>query len=248
MKLVSGASLDKKLARYVADPKAAARLVKTAAEAVHHAHQRGILHRDLKPSNILLDDRGEPYISDFGLAKRIEGDGELTVSGAIVGTPAYMAPEQASGQRGAVTTVTDVYGLGAVLYSLLTGRAPFQGVSLADVLEQVRERLPEAPSRLNSRTPRDLEIISLKCLEKEPWRRYGSAEALADDLGRYVAGEPITARPAGTLERLWLWSKRNRRLAGALGSAAAALVAVAVIALLLARAEAKNARDQLKAT
>ncbi len=227
MKLVAGSSLDKKLAGYDADPKASARLVKTAAEAVHHAHQRGILHRDLKPSNILLDERGEPYVSDYGLAKRVEGDSELTASGAIVGTPSYMAPEQASGRRGAVTTATDIYGLGAVLYSLLTGRAPFQGESLADVLGQVRERAPEPPSRGNPRTPRDLEIICLKCLEKEPWRRYGSAHALAEDLGRYVAGEPITARPAGAIERLWLWSRRNPRLAAALGSTAAALVAVA---------------------
>jgi hypothetical protein len=247
MKLVGGASLDKRLADFVADPKAAARLMKTAAEAVHHAHQRGILHRDLKPSNILLDDRGEPYLTDFGLAKRIEGDSEMTVSGAILGTPSYMAPEQASGRRGAVTTVTDVYGLGAILYSLLTGLAPFRGESLGDVLEQVRERTPEAPSKANARAPRDLEIICLKCLEKEPRRRYGSAETLAEDVGRYVAGEPISARPSGALERFWLWCKRNPRLATALGSTAAALVAVAVIALLFARAQAKNARDQFKA-
>ena len=229
MKLVGGPSLEKKLADFAADPKAAARLVKTAAEAVHHAHQRGILHRDLKPSNILLDERGEPYVTDFGLAKRVEGDSEMTVSGAILGTPPYMAPEQASGRRGAVTTATDVYGLGAILYALLTGRAPFRGESVAEILEQVRERPPEPPSKINPRTPRDLEIICLKCLEKEPWRRYASAQALADDLGRYVAGEPITARPAGAFERLWLWSKRNPRLAAALGSTAAALVAVAVL-------------------
>ena len=248
MKLVGGASLEKKLTDLATDPKAIARLVKTAAEAVHHAHQRGILHRDLKPSNILLDERGEPYVTDFGLAKRAEGDSEMTVSGAILGTPPYMAPEQASGRRGAVTTATDVYGLGAILYSLLTGRAPFRGDSVAEILEQVRDQPPKRPSELNTRTPRDLEIICLKCLEKEPWRRYGSAQALAEDLSRYVAGEPITARPAGPFERLWLWSKRNPRLAAALGSTAAALVAVAVIALLFARAEAKNAATSTRQT
>ena len=119
----------------------------TAAEAVHHAHQRGILHRDLKPANILVDDRGEPHVSDFGLAKRIEGDSELTVSGAILGTPAYMSPEQASGRRGAVTTASDVYGLGAVLYALLTGRAPFSGGDVMEILQAVRERAPAPPSQ-----------------------------------------------------------------------------------------------------
>ena len=246
MKLVDGASLEKKLADYAADPKAAARLVKKAAEAVHHAHQRAILHRDLKPSNVLLDDRGEPYVTDFGLAKRLEGDSEMTVSGAILGTPPYMAPEQASGRRGAVTTATDVYGLGAILYALLTGRAPFRGESVPEILEQVREQPPVPPARFNSRSPRDLEIICLKCLAKEPWRRYGSAQALAEDLGRYIAGEPIIARRSGALERLWLWCKRNPRLAGALGSTAAALIAVAMIALVHATAESRNARRQFK--
>ena len=247
MKLVGGPSLEKKLADFAADPKAAATLVKTAAEAVHHAHQRGILHRDLKPSNILLDERGEPYVTDFGLAKRVEGDSEMTVSGAILGTPPYMAPEQASGRRGAVTTATDVYGLGAILYALLTGRAPFRGESVRGDPGASPRAAAEPPSKINRRTPRDLEIICLKCLEKEPWRRYGSAQALAEDLGRYIAGEPITARPAGTFERLWLWCRRNPRLAAALGSTAAAIVAVAVLALLFARAEGKNAREQFKA-
>ncbi len=217
MKLVGGPSLEKKLSYFATDPKAAARLVKTAAEAVNHAHQRGILHRDLKPSNILLDERGEPYVTDFGLAKRVEGDSELTVSGAILGTPPYMAPEQASGRRGAVTTATDVYGLGAILYALLTGRAPFQGESVPDILEQVRDRPPEPPSKKSQGTPRDLEIICLKCLDKQPRRRYLSAQALAEDLGRYVAGEAILARPVGAFERAVKWARRKPAIAALLG-------------------------------
>src|SRR5262249_16270562 len=152
---------------------------------------RGILHRDLKPANILVDDRGEPHVSDFGLAKRIEGDSEMTVSGAILGTPGYMAPEQASAKRGAVTTASDVYGVGAVLYALLTGRAPFRGGSVVETLQQVRDRPPEPPSQLNPTIPRDLETICLKCLHKDPQRRYASAAALAEDIKRFLQDEPI---------------------------------------------------------
>jgi hypothetical protein len=234
MRLIGGSSLDKGLSKYAADPKAVARLVATAAEAVHHAHQRGILHRDLKPANILLDDRGEPQVSDFSLAKRVDGDSELTISGAILGTPSYMAPEQASGRRGAVTTASDVYGLGAILYALLTGRAPFGGQSLDEILVQVRESVPPLPSKLNQAVPRDLEVICLKCLEKDPARRYASAQALADDLGRYLAGEPILARPVGASRRAWMWCRRNPWRASALASTAVAIVAVVVLSLLYA--------------
>ena len=199
MKLVSGASLDKTLEDYAANPRAAARIVATAAQGVHHAHQRGILHRDLKPANILVDDQGEPHVTDFGLAKRVEGDSELTHSGAILGTPSYMAPEQASGVRGAVTTASDVYGLGAVLYALLAGRAPFRGDSVIETLQQVRDQAPVPPSKLRANVPRDLEIIALNCLEKLPSRRYTSALALSDDLCRWLDGRPITARRVGPL-------------------------------------------------
>jgi WD40 repeat protein/tetratricopeptide (TPR) repeat protein len=242
MKLINGSSLDRKLDQYSSDPKAAARLAATVAAAVHHAHQRGVLHRDLKPANILLDDRGQPHVTDFGLAKRVEEDSELTQSGAILGTPAYMSPEQASGHRGAVTTASDVYGVGAVLYALLSGRAPFVGDTVIDTIQQVRERAPEPPSKLNPRTPSDLEIICLKCLEKDPARRYSSAQALADDLHHYLAGEPITARRTGSRERAWLWCRRNPWLAGAIGSTAAAVVAVAMVstAFAVAQTRAKN--------
>jgi predicted Ser/Thr protein kinase len=215
MKLIGGSSLDKKLTEYLAQPKAAARLLKKAAEAVHHAHQRGILHRDLKPANILLDQRGEPFVADFGLAKRVGGESELTHSGAIMGTPAYMSPEQASGRRGAVTTSSDVYGLGAILYALLTGRAPFGGDSVAETLEQVRSSPPSPPSKSNPLAPRDLEVVCLKCLEKDPAERYPTAGALATDLGRFAAGEPVSVRPAGVVERVTKWARRKPTLAAA---------------------------------
>ena len=147
MQLVEGPSLDKVLDSFRASPRKAARLVAEIAQAVHHAHQRGILHRDLKPSNILLDAQGKPHVTDFGLAKRLDGNSSLSISGSILGTPSYMSPEQASGQRAMITTATDVYGLGSILYAVLTGRPPFQADSVMDTLQQVRERPPERPAQ-----------------------------------------------------------------------------------------------------
>jgi hypothetical protein len=212
MKLVEGGSLADRLENYKYEPRAAARLVAEVAQAVHHAHLRGILHRDLKPANILIDDQSRPHVTDFGLARKVEGDSELTQSGAILGTPAYMAPEQASGRRRAVTTASDVYGLGAIFYALLTGRAPFGGDSVVETLDAVRTRPPESPSRLNAKLPHDLEVVCLKCLEKDPQRRYTSAQALAEDLRRHLAGEPILARPVGAAERARMWCRRNKGL------------------------------------
>jgi serine/threonine-protein kinase len=223
MKLVGGGSLAQQLGRFQADIRSAARLLAAVARAVHHAHQRGILHRDLKPANILLDAEGQAHVTDFGLARRVEIDSSLTQSGALVGTPSYMAPEQASGQKGSITTATDVYGLGAVLYALLTGKPPFRGETVLDTLEQVKGREPEPPSRSNRRVDRDLETICLKCLHKEPSRRYASALALAEDLDRFLAGEPIQARPLSRLVRLGRWGRRHKALVAA---AAALLVAV----------------------
>jgi serine/threonine protein kinase len=201
MKLVEGGSLAGQLASFTNNPKAAANLLAEMAEAIHHAHMRGILHRDLKPANILVDSEARPHVTDFGLAKMIESDVELTQSGAIMGTPAYMSPEQASGRRGTITTATDVYGLGAILYALLTGEAPFGGESLIETLDAVRSRPPEPPRKRSANTPRDLETICLKCLEKDPRRRYASAQALADDLHAWLDLRPISApawRPAFT--------------------------------------------------
>jgi WD40 repeat protein/tRNA A-37 threonylcarbamoyl transferase component Bud32 len=228
MKLIDGGSLAQHLAGYHDDPRAAARLIATVSRAVHHAHERGILHRDLKPSNILLDAKGQPHVTDFGLARRVGGGSELTQSGAILGSPPYMAAEQASGRKGVITTATDVYGLGAVLYALLAGRPPFQADSLLETIEQVKDKEPDPPSRSNARVPRDLEVICLKCLSKDPRGRYASALAVAEDLERWLTGQTIVARPAGRLERAWRWCRRNPVVAGL--SAGLALLVVAALA------------------
>jgi tetratricopeptide (TPR) repeat protein/tRNA A-37 threonylcarbamoyl transferase component Bud32 len=210
MKLIEGRSLAEQLDRYKADFKAAARLLARIARAVHYAHQRGVLHRDLKPSNVLLDANDLPYVTDFGLAKRVEANSDLTQSGMLVGTPSYMAPEQANGQRQGLTTAADVYGLGAVLYALICGRPPFLGETVLETLEQVKGQEPVRPSARNPRVDRELDAVCLKCLEKDANRRYASAEALAEDLDRWLRGEAIAARPAGAAKLLWRWGRRHR--------------------------------------
>jgi tetratricopeptide (TPR) repeat protein len=245
MKLIEGPSLAQRPPGPAVDPREAARLVAAVARAVHHAHQRGVLHRDLKPSNILIDAKGQPHVTDFGLAKRVEGDCELTQSGAILGTPSYMAPEQASGQKLAVTTSTDVYGLGAVLYALLSGRPPFRGASVFETLERVRNEQPDPPSGIGLRVDRDLETICLKCLEKEPERRYASALAVAEDLERWSRGEPIAARPVGRMPRAWRWCRRNRGVASLL-VLIALLAGTGVIGLVVSNVLIARERDEAR--
>jgi WD40 repeat protein len=248
MKLVEGGTLAQRLGEYAAKPRGAARAMATVARAVHHAHQRGVLHCDLKPSNILIDAGGQPHVSDFGLAMRIKGDQRMTVPGVTLGSPPYMAAEQLPGHKGAVTTATDVYGLGAILYALLTKRPPFQAESVDEIVEQVKDWTPEPPGAINRLVDRDLEAICLKCLNKDPPRRYASALELAEDLERWLAGEPIVARPVGSAERAWRWCRRNPAVAGAVGTAAAALVAVAVISVLYASRQRQFAVEQQNAT
>jgi hypothetical protein len=209
MGFVDGQSLSQRLAAGPLPPRQAAELIVNVAEAIEYAHQHGVIHRDLKPGNVLLDRNGNPRVTDFGLAKRIESDSSLTSSGQIMGTPSYMPPEQAGGERGGVGPAADVYSLGATLYALVTGRPPFQAATAMDIVLQVIGEEPVPPRRLNPSLPGDLETICLKCLEKDPSRRYATAQALADDLGRWLGGEPIMARPAGQLERMAKWSRRN---------------------------------------
>jgi serine/threonine protein kinase len=210
------------------------------ARAVHHAHQRGVLHRDLKPSNVLVDSQGTRLVADFGLAKRLAaGDGSFTETGQVLGTPKYMAPEQAAGRKD-LTVAADVYSLGVILYERLTGQTPFTGDNVLTLLRQARELEPLRPSLIRPGLNRDLETVVLKCLEKEPGRRYPSAEALADDLANWLSGRPITARPVSQAERFWRWCRRNPAVAGLTAAVASALILGAVVSSFFALAERRG--------
>jgi WD40 repeat protein len=231
LEYLDGGSLAQKLQGSPLQAREAAQLVETLARAMQAAHERGIIHRDLKPANVLLDQEGRPKISDFGLAKRVQGGPGLTQTGAVLGTPSYMAPEQAAGHGKEVGAAADVYALGAILYELLTSRPPFKAATPLETVRQVLEEEPVSPRRLQPGLARDLETICLKCLAKDPHRRYGSAKELADDLGRWLAGEPIRARPTGSWERTLKWIKR--RPAAALLMAVSGLAAVVLLAVVL---------------
>jgi tetratricopeptide (TPR) repeat protein len=213
MKLIEHGTLGRELQHLRRDLRAAIKLLATVSRAVHYAHQHGVLHRDLKPTNILLDENGEPHIADFGLAKRANEGATLTQTGAILGTPSYMAPEQARGERN-TTTAADVYSLGAILYELLTGQPPFRAETPLDTVLQVLEREPTLPRHLNPTADRELETVCLKCLDKAPARRYESAAALADDLERWLRGEAIAARGMSSAKRVWRWCRRHKVLVG----------------------------------
>jgi tetratricopeptide (TPR) repeat protein/tRNA A-37 threonylcarbamoyl transferase component Bud32 len=216
-------------------PLRAAEMISTIARAVHHSHQRGIIHRDLKPSNILLDANGEPHVSDFGLAKRLDSNAAITLTDQALGTPAYMAPEQAAGKTRDLTTAADIYSLGAILYEMLTGQPPFTADTPAETIQKVLNEDPKRPGAV-SKPPRELETICFKCLEKDPRLRYPSAEALADDLDRWLRGEPIAARPSGAWARLHKWARRKPAVA----SLAATIVILALAGLTITLVQAKQ--------
>jgi serine/threonine-protein kinase len=239
LEYIEGGSLLRKVAGTAQPEREAARLVEALARAVHYTHQRGILHRDLKPTNVLLTAAGTPKITDFGLAKILDADTGPTRSETFLGTPSYMAPEQAAGDAKKVGAPADVYSLGAILYELLTGRAPFQGATPLSTLEQVRTQEPVPPRQMRRSVSRDLETVCLKCLEKEPFKRYPSAEALADDLRRFLAGQPIQARPVPAWQKLWRCARRRPALV------AWTLVAAALVGLLLIAWYYFRAADQL---
>ena len=224
LELLDGGSLDDRLAGTPQPGNQAAELMVTLARAVHVAHQAGIVHRDLKPTNVLYTSDGVPKITDFGLAKRIDSDDGQTESGQIMGSPSYMAPEQARGHSRNVGPPADVYALGAILYDMLTGRPPFKGETPMETVRQVLDDDPVTPSRLVPRVPRDLETICLKCLHKDPAKRYESAQALADDLERYLRGEPILARRTAVWERGAKWARRRPFAATLLALAATAIL------------------------
>jgi len=244
LEFLPGGSLSKQISGQPQSPRKSARLVETLARAIHFAHQQGIIHRDLKPGNVLLTSDGQPKITDFGLAKRLEGDSFATKIGSIMGTPNYMAPEQASDQTVPLSPAVDVYGLGAILYCLLTGRPPFVSSNPINTMRQVLELPPVPPRQLIPDLDRDLETICLKCLEKSPQRRYASAEELADELVRFLDGHPIHARPIGRIPRAWRWCRRKPMIASLTAAVIILVLSLAVGAPIVAVQQAALARAE----
>ena len=236
-----GGGLDQKLAGNPMPPEKAAELSEMLARAMHAAHQAHVIHRDLKPANVLMTASGQPKITDFGLAKKLDEAGQ-TNTGAVMGTPSYMAPEQAEGRK-EIGPATDVYALGAILYEMLTGRPPFKAATAFDTIMQVVSEEPVPPTQLNAKAPADLETICLTCLQKDARRRYPSAEALAEDLSRWRRGEPIQARPVGSIERAWRWGRRNPAVAALAAAVIVVLLAGIGISTSFAILASKNARE-----
>ena len=242
LEYVDGGSLDRRLDGTPWPARRAAELIEALARGVAEAHRLGIVHRDLKPGNILLAADGTPKITDFGLAKSLATDSGLTRTDSIMGSPGYMAPEQAEGKTKQVGPLADVYALGAILYELLTGGPPFRGTTVLEILDQVKNAEPVPPSRLVPGLPRDVETIALKCLQKEPEKRYDSAAAVAEDLRRFLGGEPIVARPVPFWERAWRWCRRHPAPA-ALTAAVVLVAALGLAGILWQWGEAVKARD-----
>src|SRR5207244_2640923 len=226
MKFVEGGQLDQVARRHPIPPRRAVELIAKVSRTVHYAHEHGILHRDIKPGNILLDKKGEPHLTDFGLARLVESESTVTRTLEVLGTPSYMGPGQAVGNNAAVSSVTDVYGLGAVLYQLLAGQPPFAGGTTYETIRLLCDTEPRNPRVLNPKVDRDLSTICLKCLEKDPKCRYSSALALAEDLERWLRHEPIQARHTGIFARGQKWMRRNPTSA----LLAASLIALAATA------------------